>query len=462
MTKPKNEAERLLNTIVSSRARLAAMRGDSVGSVEPSLETEHVAPTVEDPGVGEYRNTDDKALFADLPTDDDHTDISEPALVLGIDEPEREDISNDPWRDVPDAGVSDIPSSTPTHAAPPSAPSLDAFPEIDEHWPEAEADDPFSFIDLLPPSSSEEPSTPDASSEPLSTPPPVRDRPMMPLPVTLAACAPQQPVPTAPTPEMTTALEGADSPLSIPEPPSPPEPEPTQAVAVESLPIVVEEPTSGEALSAPRAVAPRLLDPDRPRLEVDIIVDDTLDELPLAFEANVPQLTDGMTPDTHHRAPPTPPPDATTSFDSVSEGFEALRHGNIRAATMHFSDALDWDPTQVEARLARGRCRRDLGDTAGAMSDFLLSQDYAAHSPEPHVEMGDLFFARKDYGRAIGHYDDALQIQPEHAMALCRRGISHHHIRRHSQAVEDLKQAARIDPNIPNIARYIRMASTRR
>ena len=41
-------------------------------------------------------------------------------------------------------------------------------------------------------------------------------------------------------------------------------------------------------------------------------------------------------------------------------------------------------------------------------------------------------------------------------------GISHHHIRRHSQAVEDLKQAARLDPNIPNIARYIRMAATRR
>ena len=101
MTKPKNEAERLLNTIVSSRARLAAMRGDSVGSVEPSLETEHVAPTVEDPGVGEYRNTDDKALFADLPTDDDHTDISEPALVLGIDESQGEDFPDDPWRDAP-------------------------------------------------------------------------------------------------------------------------------------------------------------------------------------------------------------------------------------------------------------------------------------------------------------------------------------------------------------------------
>ena len=95
---------------------------------------------------------------------------------------------------------------------------------------------------------------------------------------------------------------------SSPEPPSPPEPEPTQAVAVETLPILVEEPTSGEALSAPRAVAPRVLDPDRPRLEVDIIVDDTLDDSPLAFEANVPQLTDGLSPDTHHRAPPPLPP----------------------------------------------------------------------------------------------------------------------------------------------------------
>ena len=462
MTKPKNEAERLLNTIVSSRARLAAMRGDSVRSVEPSIASEYVAPTAEVAVVDEHRIADDGALFADLPADDDHTDVSEPALVLGIDESQGEDFPDDPWRDAPDENLSDIPPSPSARAAPPSEPSLDAFPEIDEHWPEADADDPFSFIDLLPPDASDEPADPGASSEPLSTPPPIRDRPMMPLPVTLAACAPQQPVPAAPTPEPMTAPKDTDSPAVLPKPPSPPAPEPTQPVAVETLPILVEEPTSGEALSAPRAVAPRVLDPDRPRLEVDIIVDDTLDDSPLAFEANVPQLTDGMSSDTPHRALPTPPPDATTSFDSVSEGFNALRHGNIRDATMHFSDALDWDPTQIEARLARGRCRRDLGDAAGAMSDFLLSQDYAAHSPEPHVEMGDLFFARKDYSRAIGHYDDALQLQPEHAMALCRRGISHHHIRRHSQAAEDLKQAARLDPNIPNIARYIRMAATRR
>ena len=172
------------------------MRGDYVGSVEPSLETEHVAPTVEDPGVGEYRNTDDKALFADLPTDDDHTDISEPALVLGIDEPRERRLPGTIPGETPDAERLGHPPHRPQRM-PPHPPRRPWTPsrEIDEHWPEAEADDPFSFIDLLPPSSSEEPATPDASSEPLSTPPPVRDRPMMPLPVTLAACAPQQPVP---------------------------------------------------------------------------------------------------------------------------------------------------------------------------------------------------------------------------------------------------------------------------
>ena len=226
--------------------------------------------------------------------------------------------------------------------------------------------------------------------------------------------------------------------------------------------VVIEDTTSAAGLNQPREVTPRLLDPDRSRLEVDVIEDHFVDDEPLTFEADVPQLTTSSIAEQTPSRTNQPEADATTLFDSVSAGFDAMRQGNIRAAVVHFSDVLDWDHEQIESRLARGRCRRDLGDTAGAMSDFLLSQAHAPHSPEPHVEMGDLFFARKDYSRAIAHYDDALELHPEHAMALCRRGISHHHTRRPSQAIEDLKQAARVDPNIPNISRYVRMVSTRR
>ena len=263
---------------------------------------------------------------------------------------------------------------------------------------------------------SEEPAPQLEEEAPLNTPPPVRDRPLMPLPVGLATCAPKQtetqprlaPTETAPTETAQPQLEQPSSTL------------PTQDMSL----VVIEDTTSAAGLSQPREVAPRLIDPDRSRLEVDVIEDHFVDDEPLTFEADVPQLTTSSVADQTPSRTTQPEADATSLFDSVSAGFDAMRQGNIRAAVVHFSDVLDWDHEQIESRLARGRCRRDLGDTAGAMSDFLQSQAHAPHSPEPHVEMGDLFFARKDYSRAIAHYDDALELHPEHAMALCRRGLS--------------------------------------
>ena len=126
---------------------------------------------------------------------------------------------------------------------------------------------------------------------------------------------------------------------------------------------------------------------------------------------------------------------------------------------MLFSDVLDWLPSHLEARLARGRCSRDMGDTVAAYSDFQRAHTHNPHAPGPHLELGDLFFAKKDYPRAISHYDHALSIDPHHAITLCRRGICHHHQNRADKAVEDLVLARRINPDIPNIERYIRMVT---
>jgi tetratricopeptide (TPR) repeat protein len=105
-----------------------------------------------------------------------------------------------------------------------------------------------------------------------------------------------------------------------------------------------------------------------------------------------------------------------------------------------------------------------MGDTAGAMSDFLRAQKKAPHASAPHIDIGDLFFARKDYSRAIAHYSDALSIEPTLALTLCRRGICHHYKRQPDRAIDDLRAAQRIDPEMPNIERYIHMVqpNTRR
>ena len=72
--------------------------------------------------------------------------------------------------------------------------------------------------------------------------------------------------------------------------------------------------------------------------------------------------------------------------------------------------------------------------------------------------MGDLYFARKEYKRAIEFYDQAVEIDGSHAMARCRRGISHYYRKNFRQACQDLQRALALDPEIPNIRKYVQMA----
>ncbi len=464
MTKPKDEAERLLNTIVSSRARLAALRGDSVRSVEPTAEDDRSIAPILAPGRPEAVVTPEVQLDRELTVDpEQQRPLAEndllaqereppgPSLVLGLDPEELEEEAAD--FDLNDLGLDapqtrDVEPPAQSRLEPPIQDSLGLG--VSEDSPPAEAppssgrpvvppepieDDPFSFIDLLPP----EPSTIDAPAPaPLTTPPPVRERPVMPIAGPLAAFGPPSERPQVGEPQRQTPLS-AHSDHNMPKP----------------------APESAALLSAPRRVPPRLKDPDRERLEVDIIEEVTVEFDDVQTLSPAPRLTETFSskPRAAMTAPPQPVGDPT---EHVAAGQACVNRGQLASALAHFSDALDWDASSVTARLARGRCRRDLGDASGALSDFILCQGIAPYSPAPHVEMGDLFFARKEYGRAIGHYDDALELQPDQAMALCRRGICHHKLRRASQAIEDLQQAARIDPNIPNIEHYLRMVTPSR
>ena len=48
-----------------------------------------------------------------------------------------------------------------------------------------------------------------------------------------------------------------------------------------------------------------------------------------------------------------------------------MRQGDSEAASMHAERALEEHPLCGEAFLVRGQCRRELGDTAGALSDLV-------------------------------------------------------------------------------------------
>ncbi|MCK6520504.1 tetratricopeptide repeat protein [Myxococcota bacterium] len=137
---------------------------------------------------------------------------------------------------------------------------------------------------------------------------------------------------------------------------------------------------------------------------------------------------------------------------------DALEQGDLANAATAYTDLLDLKPDHVDAFLGRGRCWLDLGDYAAAMSDFQKAEDLDPNGPEPLVAMGELFFARKDYTRAIEFFDSAIEVDANHAMARCRRGISYYYKKSYREAFLDLQKAYTLDPDIPNIRKYVQMA----
>jgi hypothetical protein len=410
------EAENLLKTIVSSNARLSSLRG----TPEHPAETTDLVETVpETPKIQEDTTTAPGNERVD-------TIAHEPPSETRTEDPE------DPWA----LGVNIDRRPAPTTEVPSAEGS--AEPTFDDR--------DFSFLDLIPSDTrATEASEPESASEPLDIPPPVRAKPVMPLPLGLAAGAPTT----------TPASQNAQTPRTEPSAPRP-EPSPQRTP--------VHQDPSPYDLSAPRAVTPRVLDPDRERLEVEVYGEmEPEGDLPEQPPPDAPRLTEADPTQENHRNPtPVTPQEHPEEaiFDALTQAKDSIGRGDLANAHVHLTDVLDWEPAHVEARLARGRCSRDIGDPIAAMSDFEKAIQVAPFSPEAHVEMGDLFFARKDYGRAIQHYTDAIERDPNHPMALVRRGMCHHYRQHPADALDDLRSAQIAAPDMPNIDRYIRMVST--
>jgi len=134
---------------------------------------------------------------------------------------------------------------------------------------------------------------------------------------------------------------------------------------------------------------------------------------------------------------------------------------NMNEATALFSDVLDADHNHLEALLRRGRLYLDLGDYSRAVSDFMRAEEVAPDNAEIQYCLGDFWYARKDYNRSVNYYTAALGLNPNHAMAFCRRGMSHYYKKNYVGAIDDLNRAQHLDAQIPNVQMYLRRARKR-
>ncbi len=230
-----------------------------------------------------------------------------------------------------------------------------------------------------------------------------------------------------------------------------------QALEVEST--EAEESVDDEGSPPPASGSGFSVTLERPRREED--EEDSVYDLGAMDQSAAPRLTDedeGYAVGVVEDSAPRSEIDPALAAEFLRKAREAEARGDLTRAIVHYQDLLDLTPESVDAYLGRGRCFMEMGDYAAAMSDFQRAEDLDQKSPEPLVEMGNLFFARKEYRRAIEFYDQAIDIDPTHAMARCRRGICHHYRKNHKQAFQDLQRAYSLNPEIPNIRKYVQMA----
>lgn len=217
----------------------------------------------------------------------------------------------------------------------------------------------------------------------------------------------------------------------------------------------------GPSLQPARGGAGFTVTLERPQREEEE-EEESVYDLSSVEEDAAPRLTDEdegyALPSASEAPPPAPEIDLELAAEFLRKAREAEARGDLSKAIVHYQDLLDLTPDSVEGYLGRGRSFMEMGDYAAAMSDFQRAEDLDPKSPEPLVEMGNLFFARKEYRRAIEFYDQAIEIDPTHAMARCRRGICHHYRKNHKQAFQDLQRAYSLNPDIPNIRKYVQMA----
>lgn len=173
---------------------------------------------------------------------------------------------------------------------------------------------------------------------------------------------------------------------------------------------------------------------------------------------------DDATPVSDVRLAARPPGAPTLTIDEIEGLFQAARDAAERDmvdGTLLYSDVLDAQPKHGRALLARGRLYLDLGDYTRAVSDFLRAESCTGLGADVPAALGDLFYARKDYRKAISYFDAAIEANPKHAWSYYRRGMSLYNRKSYPQAVEDLEKARGLDASLPSVDTYIQRAKKR-
>jgi tetratricopeptide (TPR) repeat protein len=96
--------------------------------------------------------------------------------------------------------------------------------------------------------------------------------------------------------------------------------------------------------------------------------------------------------------------------------------------------------------IARGIARAEEGDPAGAIPDYDQAIQLDPEDAIAYNSRGLAYYDLQDYQHAIADYDQAIQLNPEDATAFYNRALAYYNLQDYQRAIADYDQAIQINP----------------
>jgi len=121
---------------------------------------------------------------------------------------------------------------------------------------------------------------------------------------------------------------------------------------------------------------------------------------------------------------------------------------NINQAIQDYSASLALDSTQPEVLATRGMANSRIGNWTQAEPDLREAIRLGSRNPSAYHNLGYTLFMQRRYLDAIQYFDQALELQPDLALALRYRGLAKQSIGRAAEGLADIQRAHALDPNL--------------
>ena len=116
------------------------------------------------------------------------------------------------------------------------------------------------------------------------------------------------------------------------------------------------------------------------------------------------------------------------------------RQGDHRTAIVHYTQAIEIDPTTADAYINRGAAYESIGDLNLALKDLDLALA-RQQRPEAYNNRGNINFGKGHYDRAAEDYTKAIELQPANVIAHIYRGHSFRNMASYGDAIRDYNKA---------------------